>query len=106
MTSLKWTNAVLVVGLIALPGCAGRPDPDVDRRGLESYYDGNIHDFLPDYIDANPLFMDDELEFWVKGGTVRARGTLDSEGERQELERHLRRVPAVRDVDLKDVTVG
>lgn len=33
-----------------------------------------FHDFLPDYIERNPKFMDDELEFWVKEGKVSARG--------------------------------
>lgn len=108
MTLLTWrTAATLALGLaVALAACADRPASDVDRRGDASYYDGNIHDFLPDYIDANPMFMDNELEFWVTEGKVRARGRLDSEDERRELERHLRRVPAVRDVDIRDVTVG
>lgn len=71
-----------------------------------SYYDGNVHDFLPDYIDENPLFADDELEFWVKDGRVGARGAVDSQAERDELERRLRRVPSVRDVDMSGVTFG
>jgi hypothetical protein len=107
MTSLKWTTAVLTAALgIAPAACADRPESDVDRRGDASYYDGNIHDFLPDYIDQHPMFLDDELDFWVKDGKVSGRGRLDSESERQELEYRLRRVPAVRDVDLTGVTIG
>jgi hypothetical protein len=98
--------AVAVVLAAGLSACRDEPESDVDPRGTASFYDGNIHDFLPDYIDQNPKFMDDELEFWVKEGKVSARGSVDSEEERTDLDRQLRRVPAVRDVDVSGVSIG
>jgi hypothetical protein len=103
----RWPALILAVVLTTgLSACRDDPESDIDERGQASFYDGNIHDFLPDYIDQNPMFMDDELEFWVKDGKVSARGSVDSEQERTELERHVRRVPAVRDVDVAGVSVG
>jgi hypothetical protein len=86
--------------------CRDEPESDIDPRGDASFYDGNIHDFLPDYIDQNPKFMDDALDFWVKEVSVSARGSVDNEEERQELDRQILRVPAVRDVDLSGVSIA
>jgi hypothetical protein len=105
MIWLKWMRPVTAGALaVAALSCADDRDATVER-GEASYYDGNINDFLPDYIDEHPLFLDDDLEFWVKEGRVSARGTLDSEDERRQLEYRLRRIPAVRDVDLSGVKV-
>jgi hypothetical protein len=89
----------------AAGGCADEPEA-VLERGEASYYDGDVHDFLPDYIDEHPMFTDNELDYWVKEGRVSARGALDTEEERGELERRIRRVPGVRDVDVTGIAVG
>jgi hypothetical protein len=103
----RWPGLVVAAVFAGgLSACGDEPESDVDRRGEASYYDGNINDFLPDYIDQHPMFMDDELEFWVKEGKVSARGSVDNEDERRELDGRLRRVPAVRDVDLSGVSIA
>ncbi len=107
MASSKWFALILAVAFAAgVTACRDEPESEIDKRGEASFYDGNINDFLPDYIDQNPKFMDDELEFWVKEGKVSARGSVDSEEERTELDRQIRRVPAVRDVDVSSVSVA
>lgn len=114
-----WQIAAVAAALVVAVACAdeGR-EPAAGPVGTAgqintapgydhtSYYDGSVHDFLPDYIGENPLFADDDLEFWVKDGRVGARGAVDSQAERDELERRLRRVPSVRDVDMSGVTFG
>jgi osmotically-inducible protein OsmY len=52
------------------------------------------------------IFGDDDLRYEVKEGSVRVHGTVDNQAEREELERRIRRVPGVRDVDMSGVGLG
>ena len=76
------------------------------EAGRSAYHDRDLNQFLPDYMREHSLFADDDLRYEVKEGLVRVRGTVDNQPERDELERRLRRVPAVREVDLTGVQIG
>jgi hypothetical protein len=103
----NWTRARTIVLLAAaFAACREAPTSEYDDDKEGASFDRAIHDFLPDYVERHPMFLDDELEYWVKDGRVTARGSLDSDAEREELDRRIRRIPAVRDVDLSGVTVG
>lgn len=76
------------------------------EAGAAASDDEGLHNFLPEYIRENSIFGDDDLRYEVKEGRVRVHGTVDNQAEREELERRIRRVPGVRDVDMSGVGMG
>lgn len=78
----------------------------VMEAGAPAYHDSDLRDFLPDHIQEHSILGDDDLQFTVKEGVVSVRGAVDNQKERDELERRVRRVPGVRDVDMSGVSFG
>lgn len=111
MNSRRTATGLLVVALVGGVGsCAAeRQDEETVNTAAEagrwSPHDESLEGFLPGYVQDHAMFGNDDLQYTVKDGLVTARGAVDNEAERDELERRIRRVPAVRDVEMRGVTV-
>ena len=113
MPGRQTTVSLVCATALTLGGCTGgerTPDEEmagtVADAGRSAYDDSDLNNFLPDYVREHSVFADDDLQYQVAEGRVRVSGTVSNEAERQELERRIRRVPGVREVDLTGVRVG
>jgi osmotically-inducible protein OsmY len=103
-------SAVLTAALcLTLWGCT---TDDEDREAVNtiqdagvSDHDEDLHEFLPDYVDDDELFTDNQLDYNVENGVVRVRGDVDNDAERERLIERVRRVPGVREVNADAVTI-
>ena len=111
----SWRIGLVSAAIAALPACDHTPGPgDASEMtntarlagASGASYDSDVDLFLPEYVREHHLLADDELEYDVANGAVTIRGSVDSDSERDQLERRVRRVPGVREVDLSGVQVG
>lgn len=89
-------------------GVAPAPATDYAAIPTANYtmYDEDIERFLPHYVREDERFLDDSLDYDVNEGLVTVKGELPSEEEFTALQSRIRRVPGVRDLDVRGVRVG
>ena len=102
-----WHLAVVALAL----GTATCTGSSVDERGPAAYanvptMDPDLDRFIGGYLRETQLFADDTLEHEVREGRVALRGAVDNEAERKELDRRVRSIPGVKDVDLSEIRIG